>query len=735
MAKIPDAASLGARAIPQSQRSIVSFDGGAGAKALVGAGQQVQQLGAEAEALAKEQKTKRDRLIAGRSMLDAMKADSDFIEQARANPQGYAAFKDEHAKVFQKNKSNILANAEVDDYQKELLSLALDEQFTKTQSVVSDISRGFRKNHVVADLGQRKNDIEKMAYDNPDSVPALIASYNATADGYFAAGDIDEDFAVKDKLTLAEAVKAQTQKRGEIDWGLKTDAEKLAILQGANQPLNVRNNNPGNIRGADGQFRQFATPDEGMAEMERDLGVKVSGNSAAMKKNFGAGYVPSIRNIITTWAPKSENDTNAYVASVAKDSGLDPDAPLSKDDIKKIMPAMIKVEGGSNSMAYYAIKDPAFARMSPENQAKWMNPEQQKKIVENIATNELSTSPQPFIAKLNAGEYDKYFNAADKLKYKEMAIKVMDNQAQVEKNTRLAYASTRNTELYNKLLVNDPSLMDDVAKFRSEANTVEDIEFADSIRDSYLKMNPISAEEKADISAELNAELSGFKNQEKDDIDLADMLRYQQRVIKASARGVPGLNHIISKISPVINYLADKEQGSDDKGWKIFGEAVEVYDAGYQTIQDHLEKIGKQDDVVMKQKMLSDFVEASDAIPDNIRSDKSALDKQLGVIAKNVISIYANKRTPSLRVLDDTPNGVVKSDGTIENLGGFDTAVKADTKVDDIQVFEGKDKNGVPARQIFRNGKLVKTEVLNPDGTVNQEIFETGGAPVKEQQN
>ena len=125
----------------------------------------------------------------------------------------------------------------------------------------------------------------------------------------------------------------------------------------------------------------------------------------------------------------------------------------------------------------------------------------------------------------------------------------------------------------------------------------------------------------------------------------------------------------------------------------------------------------------MKQKMFSDFVEAADSIPDNIKKDKSVFDKQLGVIAKNVISIYANKRTPSLRVLDDTPNGVVKADGTVENLGNFDTAVKADTKVDDVQVIEGKDKNGISARQFIRNGKVVKIQILKPDGSVEKEIL------------
>lgn len=763
MVTIPDASSLGARRVPQSQRGVVSFNSRAG-QGLQQAGQVLGQVGAEAQRIdennkkiqerdAREKKADRDRVIAGQSMLTAMKADSDYLDVARNNPAGYETFRTDHEKLYKTNRESILSGVP-DDNQKELIGMALDENFLKTQNELSTLSRGFKKEHTTAYADQWEKNIEDMAYKNPDAVPALAASYGAYVDGNIA--DFGADGAMKRKLGILDKTKVQTQKRAADDFGAKSDEEKLAVLQGGGSTA-PRNYNADTVKPYDAKRiasikEMVSKPSEYdalFAEMGEKYGVdpqelklraavesglKATAQAKATPYGQSGGLMQLEVGTAKALGVTDRNDPRQSVEGAAKLLAQhQKKAAGDQAKVDKLYYAGSEKLMGPNTEQYAAnlaavrgagnIQDPSFARMSPEDQAKWMNPEQQKKIIQNVAESELSKDPQIFIAKVDAGEYDSYFNDADKLKYKEMAIKVMDNQAKVERDTRLASASVRNTEIYNKLLANDPTLMDDVAKFRADANTVEDVEFADSIRDSYLKMNPISAEEKADISAELNAELSKFKDQEKDDIDLADMLRYQQRVIKESARGVPGLNHIISKISPVINYLADKEQGSDDKGWKIFGEAVEVYDAGYQTIQDHLEKIGKQDDVVMKQKMLSDFVEASDAIPDNIRKDKPALDKQLGIIAKNVISIYANKRTPSLRMLDDTPNGVVKSDGTIEKLGNFETAVKADTKVGDLDVVEGVNASGVRARTFSKDGKIVKVQVLNSDGSVKKEIL------------
>lgn len=105
-------------------------------------------------------------------------------------------------------------------------------------------------------------------------------------------------------------------------------------------------NNPGNLRpvGSSTGFQQFSTPQAGLDAMKADLVAKVNG-SPSMK-----GAKPTIRNILSVYAPPSENDTPSYIKNVSQGSGLDPDQPLSVDDIDKILPLMVKQEGNASML-------------------------------------------------------------------------------------------------------------------------------------------------------------------------------------------------------------------------------------------------------------------------------------------------------------------------------------------------------------------------------------------------
>lgn len=127
-----------------------------------------------------------------------------------------------------------------------------------------------------------------------------------------------------------------------------------AGMSAPNSPLNVRNNNAGNMKNPDGTFQTFNNPEAGVNAMAQDLTAKIMGKSKVMTQQYGQGYVPTITNVITTWAPPSENDTAAYIAHVANESGIDPNKPLSVMDVQRIMPAMIKMEGGNQASQYFS---------------------------------------------------------------------------------------------------------------------------------------------------------------------------------------------------------------------------------------------------------------------------------------------------------------------------------------------------------------------------------------------
>lgn len=120
-------------------------------------------------------------------------------------------------------------------------------------------------------------------------------------------------------------------------------------------PLSIRNNNPGNIKDTKtGEFQSFKSPEEGLAAMTRDLTLKLSGKSPVMMQQYGQGYVPTLSNLIPTWAPASDkNNTDAYIQAVSQATGIDSTKPLSVADLGKLQPAMINHEGGQVAGQYF----------------------------------------------------------------------------------------------------------------------------------------------------------------------------------------------------------------------------------------------------------------------------------------------------------------------------------------------------------------------------------------------
>lgn len=121
---------------------------------------------------------------------------------------------------------------------------------------------------------------------------------------------------------------------------------------GSDTTMSVRNNNPGNMRKGSG-FASFDSPKAGLAAMQNDLEHKISGASPVMKSRYGDNYQPTIRNVVSTWAPPSENNTDNYINFVSQHSGISPDQPLTVADTQKIMQPMIHMEGGKKASDYF----------------------------------------------------------------------------------------------------------------------------------------------------------------------------------------------------------------------------------------------------------------------------------------------------------------------------------------------------------------------------------------------
>ncbi|HFI2241586.1 structural protein [Pseudomonas aeruginosa] len=119
----------------------------------------------------------------------------------------------------------------------------------------------------------------------------------------------------------------------------------------SNPPRGIRNFNPGNIRHAKGSrwqgmsanqndsaFVQFTGPQWGIRAIARTL-ITYQDKHA----------LRTIRQIISRWAPPSENNTESYIRQVAARVGVAPDARIDVYDyrtMRTLVEAIVRHENG-----------------------------------------------------------------------------------------------------------------------------------------------------------------------------------------------------------------------------------------------------------------------------------------------------------------------------------------------------------------------------------------------------
>jgi len=108
------------------------------------------------------------------------------------------------------------------------------------------------------------------------------------------------------------------------------------------EPRGIRNNNPGNIRHGDNW--------QGMSEIQSDIAFiqfddPVYGIRAMTRiiRNYRARYgFVTVDQIISRWAPPVENNTQAYIESVADKLGIRPQFISTQEVAEHQYPALLK---------------------------------------------------------------------------------------------------------------------------------------------------------------------------------------------------------------------------------------------------------------------------------------------------------------------------------------------------------------------------------------------------------
>jgi len=187
-------------------------------------------------------------------------------------------------------------------------------EFGKMLSMIGDLLSAINEGRW-SDAARIGSQILHQGKENPDALPAVSASANNAADW------------VKSKTGF------DPRSIGQVVGG----------LFGGNRP--DRNNNPGNLRPVSGSgFRTFDNALEGWGAMRNQLMRYFTGKTTGKA-------LQTITDIVSTWAPSSENDTGKYIQDISKWMGVSPDVALNLNNpqvMTSLMQSMARKEGFSN---------------------------------------------------------------------------------------------------------------------------------------------------------------------------------------------------------------------------------------------------------------------------------------------------------------------------------------------------------------------------------------------------
>jgi hypothetical protein len=136
-----------------------------------------------------------------------------------------------------------------------------------------------------------------------------------------------------------QAVSAAPTAPGEIPVLRAAPGQDPNEVRGVrtNNPLNLSFANQPNAIGTDGRFAVFQTPEEGVAASVRQLQL------------YGQRGLNTIDQIVSRWAPPSENNTPAYIQAVAQRVGVSPNQEIDLSDpniMRRLVNAMSVQEVG-----------------------------------------------------------------------------------------------------------------------------------------------------------------------------------------------------------------------------------------------------------------------------------------------------------------------------------------------------------------------------------------------------
>lgn len=136
----------------------------------------------------------------------------------------------------------------------------------------------------------------------------------------------------------------------------------------------IRNNNPLNLRRSADKWQGLAAtqPDAEFFTF-KDMTYGIRAGARVLIKYYDSYGLDTIDGIIRRWAPKTENDTQAYIKLVSDETGNSPELKLDLHKFSDLFPlvkAMLKEECGANACTDAQItKGLVLAGVEPERKS------------------------------------------------------------------------------------------------------------------------------------------------------------------------------------------------------------------------------------------------------------------------------------------------------------------------------------------------------------------------------
>lgn len=241
--------------------------------------------------------------------------------------------------------------------------------------------------------------------------------------------------------------------------------------------------------------------------------------------------------------------------------------------------------------------------------------------------------------------------------------------------------------------------------------------FVEKTRNILLESKSPSLDEKEAAITNLESTFQSFEGRVKDgkqkintdNATLSNLVEFNRNVEMARLKGEitnEQANSYRKRSTPILIEATKREQGYDDKGlefWWGKNGGGEDYDKGTQAIQDYVDQRGLANNSPEKVRMMSRFIELYDQMPDNIKQNPQARDKEIDNLVKFVVDEKAKVDSPTLRALG-VPNAVVDENGKINNIKEGPTDARISESISEDFVIK-KSKSTGELWRVYKDGR------------------------------